>query len=228
MIHHSFWRIAEPKSNIHCAESVMIAKPGEEWPELAEASDQSLLLDFRAGDLEAATQLYERYARRLGALAQKRIPAILSRQLDPDDIVQSVFRSFFRSVRAGAFVVPEGSDLWPLLLVIALNKIRAHGVFHTAAKRDIRRTQAIQSASIAAAVEALHSASPEPFLRAIANDLIEALPPRLREVVQLRLEGYQVDQIANRISRTKRSVERLLHECRERLDAMLDEESLND
>jgi len=58
--------------------------------------------------------------------------------------------------------------------------------------------------------------------------MIDALPQHLREVVKLRMEGYQVDQIAQRISRTKRSVERLLHECRERLEAMLDEESGND
>ena len=193
---------------------------------ITEPSDQSLLQDFRAGDLEAATALYERYARRLCALARGQLPSNLSRQVDPDDIVQSVFRSFFAAARAGAFEVPAGADLWPLLLVVALNKIRAQGAFHTAAKRDVRRTQALgESDNLAGALAALQTGGSQPFLRIVALDLIEALPPQVRAVVELRLEGYSVDQIATRVQRTKRSVERLLQESRRRLDQMLAEES---
>jgi RNA polymerase sigma-70 factor (ECF subfamily) len=193
---------------------------------ISESSDQSLLQDFRAGDLEAATALYERYARRLFALARGQLPPNLSRQVDPDDIVQSVFRSFFEAAKAGAFAVPDGSDLWPLLLVVALNKIRAQGAFHTAAKRDVRRTQGLgESESLAGALAALQSGGSQPFLRVVALDLIEALPPQVRAVVELRLEGYSVNQIATRVERTKRSVERLLQESRRRLDQMLTEES---
>ena len=204
----------------------MIATLPGDGSGLTEPSDQSLLQGFQAGDLEAATALYERYARRLCALARGHLPPNLSRQVDPDDIVQSVFRSFFEAARAGAFAVPDGSDLWPLLLVVALNKIRAQGAFHTAAKRDVRRTQGLgESDHLAGAVATLESGGAQPFLRLVAMDLIEALPPHVRAVVELRLEGYSVDQIAARVERTKRSVERLLQESRRRLDQMLAEES---
>ena len=46
--------------------------------------------------------------------------------------------SFFRKAGSGDYEVPHGEDLWKLFLVMALNKVRAKGAFHRAAKRDIR------------------------------------------------------------------------------------------
>ena len=57
-----------------------------------------------------------------------------------EDIVQSVFGSFFRRLGQGFYDVPEGDELWKLLLVIALHKIRKKAAYHHAAKRDRHRT----------------------------------------------------------------------------------------
>lgn len=191
---------------------------------LSEPSDEQLLAAFRAGNLDAATQLYERYARRLRALAKARTPAALAGRLDPTDIVQSVFRSFFHGAKSGCYDVPTGTELWPLLLVIALNKIRGQGAFHTAARRDVRRTRALsESEPVSRAIRVLEGGDEQPFLQVVAEDLVDAMPEPLREVVRLRLEGYAVDEIAAQIGRTKRSVERLLQECRQRLGLLLQE-----
>ena len=93
-------------------------------PPLEESSDRSLLLRLRRGEQDAATQLYVRYAPRLRALVRARCSDRLAGRLEPDDIVQSVFRRFFRRVVQGGYEVPPGEELWGLLLVIALNKIR--------------------------------------------------------------------------------------------------------
>jgi len=192
---------------------------------LADADDESLMSSFREGNLEAATQLYERYARRLYALAKSRTPTPLASRLDADDIVQSVFRSFFRSAKAGLYDLPGKTNLWPLLLVIALNKIRAQGVFHTAEKRDVRRTLGMnEEGAIAAAIERLESESNEPFLNSVALDLVEQMPEPIRNVIRLRLDGHTVDEIAVRLQRTKRSIERLLQESRQRFSALLTED----
>src|SRR5262245_57537841 len=107
-------------------------------------SDRNLLERFQQGDREAAAQLYDRYAERLRALTRRKSSSALACRLDPDDIVQSVFRNFFHAARTGGYDIPPGEDLWKLLLVIALNKIRARGTFHRAAKRDVRRTRRIE------------------------------------------------------------------------------------
>src|SRR5215475_4943858 len=59
---------------------------GEQSP-----SDHSLLARLRGGQQDAATELYLRYAQRLRALVRSRCSPQLSRQLEPDDIVRSVF-----------------------------------------------------------------------------------------------------------------------------------------
>ena len=94
-------------------------------------SDRSLLRRLRGGSEDAATQLYLKYAKRLRALARATTSAQLARRVDADDIVQSVFRTFFRAASQGLYDVPAGDDLWKLLLVIALNKIRAAGIHHS-------------------------------------------------------------------------------------------------
>ena len=111
-------------------------------------SDRSLLRRMRGGaDEDAAYDLYVRYAQRLMQIARQKTPADLAIRVDPEDIVQSVFRTFFRRASAGQYDVPEGEELWKLLLVIALNKLRSHGAFHRAVKRDVQKTSAIDSGS---------------------------------------------------------------------------------
>src|SRR5215470_6467109 len=89
-----------------------------------EPSDHSLLRRLRGGDQDAATQLYFRYANRILALARKNRSADLASRGDAEDIVQSVFRIFFRRTAKGHYDVPAGEDPWKLLLVIALNPLR--------------------------------------------------------------------------------------------------------
>ena len=81
-----------------------------------------------------------RYAKRLNNLVERQCSAELARWAGVEDIVQSVFGSFFRRVRQGYYDVPDGDELWKLLLVIALHKIRGKATYHHAAKRDAHRT----------------------------------------------------------------------------------------
>lgn len=187
-------------------------------------SDRSLLRRFRQGQPDAATALYLRYARRLRALATRQFSSDLARRLDPDDIVQSVFRTFFRRAAAGQYNVPQGEELWKLFLVIALNKIRAAGAFHRAAKRDVRVTSGGDAlrradASIGENAEALS------ILEIVIDEILGQLPPGHREIVELRVQGYEVAQIAERARRAKRSVERVLQEFRKQLAASIEVEA---
>src|SRR6478752_4543985 len=107
---------------------------------VAELSDRSLLRRVQRGQADASTALFLRYAKRLHAIATSQSSEELARRVDPEDIVQSVFRTFFRRAAEGHYTVPDGEEIWKLLLVIALNKVRAAGAFHRAAKRDVRLT----------------------------------------------------------------------------------------
>ena len=106
-----------------------------------ELSDHSLLKRYIVGEQDAATELYLRYSDRLQAWASSQTSAALSTRFDEEDVIQSVFRTFFRRVSEGLYDVPPGDELWQLLLVIALNKVRKLATFHRAQKRDVRKSQ---------------------------------------------------------------------------------------
>ncbi|HEY1379418.1 MAG TPA: RNA polymerase sigma factor [Gemmataceae bacterium] len=191
-------------------------------PDDGPLSDRRLLERFQKGDREAAGLLYARYADRLRALTRRKSSSALACRLDPDDIVQSVFRNFFHAAREGGYDVPPGEDLWKLLLVIALNKIRARGTFHRAAKRDVRRTRRIDGLDpYTLAKENQHGQSATTFLRLAAEEALAQLPPLQRRIVELRMQGYQVHEIAGLTGRSLRTVERTLQHCRQQLSSFL-------
>ena len=90
----------------------------------ASPTDNFLVGKYREGDQNAATQLYFRYARRLTALVKSRCSADLARVAGVEDIVQSVFKTLFQRIGKGYYDIPDRDELWKLLLVITLNKIR--------------------------------------------------------------------------------------------------------
>ena len=185
-----------------------------------DVSDASLLSVFRRGSQDAATQLYLRYAKRLRALVREQCSSELSRRIEEDDIVQSVFRTFFSGAQQGLYKVPGGQDLWKLLLVISLNKIRAKGAYHSAAKRDARRTSSLDAVG-SGGEPSLQDGGEQAFFQLVIQEALENLPPEYRDIVQLRIEGYEVEEIADRSNRAKRTVERILQEARKRLGALL-------
>jgi RNA polymerase sigma-70 factor (ECF subfamily) len=200
---------------------------GQGGPSAAPAgspSDYSLLRRFRGGQPDAATELYLRYAERLRALAAGQVAPDLAPRLDPDDIVQSVFRTFFRRAAQGQYDVPEGEDLWKLFLIIALHKIRSAARFHRAGKRDVGATDTglseARNGDALVAPDEMALAT----LRMVVDELLGGLPPSMRAIVELRIEEREVEEIAQRTQRSRRSVERALHEFRKRLSSLLRED----
>ncbi len=184
-------------------------------------SDHSLLRRYRRGSEDAATQLYLRYAQRLRGLARQQIGSDLAGRVDLDDLVQSVFGSFFRRARGGYYDVPVGEELWRLFLVIALHKVRNQGAFHRAARRDVRREQRSPDGSEGPADG---DGAAFTFLQLVIDEALGRLPSQHREMVELRAQGYEVAEIAERTGRSKRTVERLLQEARRRLAEILAED----
>jgi RNA polymerase sigma-70 factor (ECF subfamily) len=186
-------------------------------------TDSSLLRRIRSGSEDAATQLYLRYAHRLYALARAQSSPELARRVDAEEIVQSVFGSFFRVASTGHYDVPVGEELWKLFLVIALNKIRAKGAFHRAAKRDVRRTVEENQLDNGAEVPEKQDAAALAFLQLSVEEALGQLPSSQREMVTLRIEGFEVAEIAQQTGRSKRTVERLLQAARKKLAHLLEE-----
>ncbi len=180
-------------------------------------TDRSLLVLVRGGDEEAATALYERYARRVFGLVEAKLGERLRASTETEDVVQSVFKSMFRGVRSGLYDAPPGSTLWNLLAVIAVHKLRRRARYQTAQRRDINRNVPLDSlidqiSSDEASIE---------FLEICLRETLEILRPLDRDILSLRIQGHTVDEISKKIGRSRRTVERSLHKSRERLATLL-------
>ncbi|MCA9262301.1 MAG: sigma-70 family RNA polymerase sigma factor [Planctomycetales bacterium] len=195
--------------------------PSEGGAPGAGASDHSLLRRFRAGEQDAATELYLRYSSRLLGLANRQTSEALSARLDADDIVQSVFRTFFRRVADGCYDVPPGDELWQLLLVLALNKIRSQATYHRAKKRDVGAT--VSAEQVAGASDASRGDDERSLqiLELTVEEALHELPPSHQQMIRMRIEGHSVQEIADETERAKRSVERVLKNFRDRMQKLV-------
>jgi RNA polymerase sigma factor (sigma-70 family) len=182
-------------------------------------SDRSLLEQPRKGRADAFALLYRRYARRLRAVVWSKTSRALASRFDPEDVVQDVFFALFVEVAAGRCDVPEGQDAWGLLVVIALNRVRALANWHRAARRDVRRTLGGDLS------ERLIRSVPAPAewplveLGLLTGETLDQLTPAQRRVVELRIGGDDVATIAAKVGSSTRTVERFLHRFRGRLRA---------
>jgi RNA polymerase sigma-70 factor (ECF subfamily) len=200
------------------------ARPENTAGSAEEPSDHALLEKSREGDQDAATELYFRYAERLNRLVERQCSTELARREGVQDIVQSVFGSFFRGLVQGFYDVPDGDELWRLLLIIALHKIRSKAAYHHAAKRDAHRTINGSAAGSSLESQANSNDTHAAHLELVLIEILERLPARSRTIVELRINGCDVAEVARYTGRSKRSVERILQETRLTLGQLLAQE----
>ena len=185
----------------------------------APVSDKTLLRQLREGHNDAATELYVRYASRLLALARNQTSSHLATRFDPEDVVQSVFRTFFRRATAGLYDVPAGEQLWQLLLVLALNKVRGLAIYHRAQKRDAAKTLPIENLGHPSQTD---DDTPLQILTMVVDELLAEYSESQQQIVRLRIEGHTIGQIAEKTQRSQRTVERVMQEFRQRLSELID------
>jgi DNA-directed RNA polymerase specialized sigma24 family protein len=199
-------------------------KPTSDAHLASEPSDCALLTRFRRGEEDAATAIYVRYAKRLQLLARSQSGKDLLIRIDPEDVVQSVFRTFFRRASEGHYAIPDGEELWKLFLVIALNKVRELGEFHRAAKRDVGHTTALDRVDECASRPQASDEQAYGVLRMTINELLVEMSDAQRRMIMMRIEGHGIDEIAQATQRAKRSVERVLQRFRSQLGQALRED----
>jgi RNA polymerase sigma-70 factor (ECF subfamily) len=188
---------------------------------MAEDPSVELLARWRAGDTRAEYELFNRYTSQLIAFARRRLSAQVARRVDAEDVVQSAYRCFCAAARDDHIVLYHSGDLWRLLAKITLNKLCKQVEYHTAAKRAVGRDQTFGGESSLSALGEAMARTPSP---SEAIDVVEelelvlkGLAPHHRRMVELRLQGYHIAEIAQATDRSERLVRRVLDEVKVRL-----------
>lgn len=162
-------------------------------------------------DEALADELYRRYATRLWTMAQKRIAHRFGARVAAEDVVQSVFRTFFRRARDGMLVWDGAETLWRLLVRMTLCKVGQQIRRHQAERRDVGRE--VVSLDDDVALEAV-SQEPTPAEAAIFAEEVEAMFEPLdetkAEMLRLSLEGCSTAEVAEKLQCSRWTVRRVL------------------
>jgi RNA polymerase sigma factor (sigma-70 family) len=171
---------------------------------------------LRAGNTAAAQPLWERYYADLVRLAHAHLASRVRGPADAEDVALSAFASFCRGAAEGRFPqLNDRHDLWRLLFTITLR----HAADHARREERHRRGggQRIDVADLLdlrdADLDSLPGDAPDPAWAAAIADEVQSLLAQLpgddlRQVAQLRLEGYTLPEIARRLGRSLRTIER--------------------
>jgi RNA polymerase sigma-70 factor (ECF subfamily) len=185
---------------------------------MSSASEEQALVElWRLGDQDAARQIVDRYVDRLMLLARRRLSPRMASRIDPEDIVQSAFRSFFARAKAGRFVFADQDDVCKLLVRITLHKTLRQVAFHKAAKRD-PSAETEQGDHHRERLLALLDAEPTPEAEVAFLDQLEhffqGLNPQERQILEMRLQDYSNDEIALELGIYDRKIRRVIEHVR--------------
>jgi RNA polymerase sigma-70 factor (ECF subfamily) len=181
------------------------------------------LVRLRAGDSAAPRELLQRFTRQLIALARGRFGPPVRHKVDPEDVVQSAYKSFFRRYGAGNLDAGNWNSLWGLLTLITLRKCAERVAYHRAECRDSAREVScpIDEEEKVPWLEAI-SREPTPVEAALMREAVEQLFAGLdgkeRPIVELSLQGYTTQEISERLGHPERTVRRLRERVRHRLE----------
>jgi RNA polymerase sigma-70 factor, ECF subfamily len=178
---------------------------------------RALLNRWRTGDEEAARQLFQLYVDRLISLARQRISQRLASRVDPEDVVQSVWRTFFHRIKDGQFHFEEEDDLCKLLARITVHKTFRQVAFHRAAKRDMNLEAGHGDAAQDQLLTLLDRGPTPEAANAFVDQLehfLNRLRPEDRRIIELRMQGYKDVEIARMLSISDRKIRRLMERVR--------------
>jgi RNA polymerase sigma-70 factor (ECF subfamily) len=184
-----------------------------------------LMARLRSGEDAAAREVFEQFANRLVALTRSRFNRLLARKVDPEDVVQSAFKSFFVRHRAGKLDVSGRDGLWNLLTLITLRKCAGRAEYFSADRRDAAREATGRAGGDRpdAWLVALDR-QPRPEEAVILAETVEHLFQNVgaheRPILELSLLGYTAAEISVRLGRAERSVRRLREHIRKRLERL--------
>ncbi len=195
------------------------------------AEDQSftrLMARLQTGDDDAAALVFNRFSNRLIALARSRLDSRVRQKIDPEDVMQSAFRSFFVRYAGGQVEIDGWDGLWRMLVVITLRKCGHRVEYFHAERRDVDREAPAPppvEQSSGGAGETASDPEPTPIEAAMLAETVENLMGRLdgwqRTILELRLQGYEIPEIAEQVGRTERTVYRVLERVKDWLREMV-------
>ena len=167
---------------------------------------QRWIRGFRDGQDDVIAEFWQAYEPRLRRLAERNLAGRMRRRLDPDDLVQSAFRTFLRRAGKHEFELKDRDMLMSLLCTILLNKVRRqvrdlHAIGQGGDKgssvglSNHPRVQDRQGPAIVAAANQAACALPKSQHCPRQLVIHEGVPPGLRNTLEARLHQRSIGDV---------------------------------
>jgi RNA polymerase sigma factor (sigma-70 family) len=184
-----------------------------------------LIDGLRTGDQRVAQEFWDKYGHMLHAVADKHMADGLRRRIGPEDVVQSACRTFLRRAKVGEFQLEDSEALWRLLCAITLTKIREQARFHLRQKRGLDQEKHAL-ADDGSSDFGLEAPEPTPAEAAEFADqfqqLLATLDEEERQIVDLKLQDYTHEEVAEKLGCSERTVRRIVKKLQARLSKVFD------
>ena len=185
-------------------------------------SFHDLMARLDEGDGDAAREVFDRFVDLLVARADTRLGGRLRPKVSANDVVQSVFRSFFDRHGRGQLDLGGWESLRALLICMTVRKCVNVRRRYFRDRRDISRE--VASTDRAEGVAGLRETlDPEPtpeeaaMLADALEHLLDGLDSRDRRIIELRLQEYTPGEISDHVGCAERTVFRVLQRAKKRL-----------
>jgi RNA polymerase sigma-70 factor (ECF subfamily) len=182
---------------------------------MSTASLDTLLEKLAKGESAAAERVFRDFEPFLRAMVRRRLTPPLRVKFDSMDVVQSVWADILDELLEGGREFKDQAHLRAFLARVTyhhfVNQCRRHG---TALKQE-QPLLTDDTAKLPA------SPQPRPSEVAQAGELWDTLmdlcPPAHRQILELKRQGFSLEEIANRVGLHEGSVRRIIYELARRL-----------
>jgi RNA polymerase sigma factor (sigma-70 family) len=170
----------------------------------------ALLARVRQGDQEAIATFVATYDLPLKEVIRHHIDDDIRQVVDSQDILQSVWRSFFTGELSKRQLY-DAEEILRILRAMAKHKTLDANRRQLDAKRSVRRTisfERLQQFVMKALTDHHATAAAELEAEDEFEALLRTLTPRQQRILTMRRDGYTHEEIAKQIGCAKRTVER--------------------
>lgn len=186
-----------------------------------------LLYRVQQNDQEAIRLLFAQYYPLLRNIADRRLAKWLRRSVDGSEIAQSAVRTFFRRMTAGELGPPDGEgQLLVLLTRLLARKLTKTGRHLKAEKRGPRSEDGQPIVPSDDGLESHAGDHPSPVDEVVCDELLDMLlseaDEQTTQIILMRLDGMENDQIADHLRVSTRTVQRRLSLTRQRWEQLQD------
>lgn len=178
------------------------------WIEQIKEGDESV----------AERELWDRYFSRLADLARTKLDDLPPHLRDEEDLALSALNTFFTRAKQDCYPqLHDRTDLWQLLAKITVRKSIDRRRNAGAQKRGPGQVPGDFGFDVNGIDVAM--LEPTPDMLAAVNEecqrLMGALDEELRQVARMKLEGYTNAEIAKKLGRVERTIDRKLDRIRQ-------------